>query len=130
MSKSPGHQKWPNHRIQEELLSHGMKYEIDGELVAESNNVIRVDEDEHPTRYYFPRSDVRMKNLERTDKTTYCPFKGRASYYTLKVGDKVFEDAAWTYEDPYEEHRELQNRLAFYNDRILEGQIYAEVEAA
>jgi uncharacterized protein (DUF427 family) len=130
MSKSPGHQKWPKHKIKEEHLSQIVKFEIDGEVIAESRDVIRVDEDEHPTRYYFPRSDVRMEKLERTEKTTYCPFKGFANYFNLKLKDRVFENAAWTYENPYDEHRDLKDRLAFYNDRISESRIDIEPEAA
>jgi uncharacterized protein (DUF427 family) len=64
-----------------------------------------------------------MDKLERSDTTTVCPFKGTAHYYNLSLGDKRFEDAVWTYEDPYEEHRELKDRVAFYDDKIQDIQI-------
>ncbi len=118
MSKSPGHQKWPDHKIQEKPIAQRVQVEIGGEVVANSNDVIQLDEDQHPTRYYFPRSDIKMSTLERSDTTTECPFKGTAHYYSLNLSNKRFEDAAWTYEDPYEEHRGLKDRVAFYDDKI------------
>ncbi|MEO8152619.1 MAG: DUF427 domain-containing protein [Rhizobacter sp.] len=118
MSKSPGHQQFPDHKIQEQRVGIWMKVEVDGEVVADSIDVIRVVEDHHPVRYYFPRSDVAMSLLKRTETKTVCPFKGQARYYTLKVGSKVLPDTVWTYEDPYDEHLALQGRLAFYEEKI------------
>lgn len=123
MDKSPGHQKWPSHRITELPLHQRVTVEIEGKLIAESDRVIRVEEDRHPVRYYFPRSDVRMEFLERSGTTTQCPFKGTAHYFHVNLGGRKFVDAIWTYEDPYEEHRDLEGRLAFYDDRIPEIQV-------
>jgi uncharacterized protein (DUF427 family) len=123
MSKSPGHQKWPDHKVQEQHIGQRVQVEINGEVVADSNDVIKVDEDQCPPRYYFPRSDVRMDKLERSPATTKCPFKGTAHYYHLNLGERTFEDAVWTYEEPYEEHRELKDRLAFYDDKFQDMHI-------
>ena len=65
MSKAPGYQKYPEHKIQENKLAQRVKVEIDGTVIADSNNVIRVDEDKYPPRFYFPRADVKMNQIGR-----------------------------------------------------------------
>ena len=80
--------------------------------------MIKIDEDQHPPRYYFPRADVNMGKLEKSATTTACPFKGTAHYYHLHLNNQTFEDAVWTYEDPYDEHLELKDRFAFYDDKF------------
>ena len=125
MSKSPGHQKMPNHKVAEEHVPETMKVEVDGETIAQSTDVIRVKEDGHPDRYYFPRNDVQMKKLERTQTTTECPFKGTAHYFNINTSGQRLNDAVWTYEDPYDEHRDLKERVAFYDDKMPDIRVRA-----
>jgi len=120
MSKSPGHRKHPGHQVRETRLQQPVEVEAEGVVIATSNNVVRVDEDHAPARYYFPRSDVRMEKLARSQTTTECPVKGTAHYYSLNLGERRLEDAVWSYEDPYDEHQGLKARLAFYDDKFPE----------
>lgn len=124
MSQSPGHRKWPDHQVREVPLDESLQVEVGGRVVAESSDVIRVDEDENPARYYFPRSDIRMDLLERSPTTSECPFKGTARYFTLKVGDREIEDAAWSYEEPFDEHAALARRVAFYSERVPDLEVH------
>jgi uncharacterized protein (DUF427 family) len=110
----------PAHKVQERHIDERVAVAVGGEEIASSTDVIRVDEDGYPGRYYFPRSGVKMDLLERSGTTTQCPFKGTARYFSLKIGAKKLEDAVWSYEEPYDEHSGLKDRLAFYDDRYKE----------
>ena len=88
---------------------------VKGEVVADTVEAIALKEGDYPVVYYLPRKDVRMDKLSRTDHGTYCPFKGQASYYSLKGGP---ENAVWTYEDPYDEMLAIKGLLAFYPNKV------------
>jgi uncharacterized protein (DUF427 family) len=120
MAKSPGHREHPDHKVNERHLDQRVTVEVNGEPIASSRHVVRVDEDGYPPRYYFPRVDVRMEKLTRTATTTTCPFKGVAHYYSVSAGGRTLADAVWTYEDPYEEHPAIKDRLAFWDGKFPE----------
>jgi uncharacterized protein (DUF427 family) len=118
--RSPGHRRWPGHKVAEHRISERVQVDAGGAVIADSNEVIRVDEDGQPARFYFPRSHVRTDWLTASATTTHCPFKGIARYYHLNLNGVQLRDAAWSYEQPYEEHRALKDRLAFHEDRMQE----------
>ncbi|MGH3786319.1 MAG: DUF427 domain-containing protein [Pseudonocardiaceae bacterium] len=77
---------------------------VTGEPVADSVRPLLLFETHLPTRYYLPFEDVRTELLEASDTVTVCPYKGRARYWSLRVGETVVPDAAWSYPDPIPEN--------------------------
>ncbi len=84
-----------------------------GETLADSARVMVMHETRLPPVFYFPRADVRMDLLERSDRRTNCPFKGNASYWSIRVGDDSVDNAAWSYEEPFDEASVLKGYVAF-----------------
>jgi uncharacterized protein (DUF427 family) len=89
-----------------------------GETVVDSRHPKLLHEHGKLPIYYFPEEEVRMDLLEPTDHSTHCPWKGEASYWSVRVGDRVAENAVWSYPDPVEEAPPLAGYLAFYWDRM------------
>jgi uncharacterized protein (DUF427 family) len=104
--------------VRETRIRERVRVSVGGDVLADSADVIRVDEDRCPSRYYFPRADVRMDRLEPSATSTSCPFKGWARYFHVQAAGTTLRDAAWSYEEPYDEHHELAGRLAFYDDKF------------
>jgi uncharacterized protein (DUF427 family) len=91
---------------------------FNGETIADSTRAVRVLETSHPPVWYIPRDDVRADLLTRTELQTVCEWKGAATYWTLRVGDRVSENAAWSYERPVPAFELSTGYLAFYPRRV------------
>jgi uncharacterized protein (DUF427 family) len=87
---------------------------FNGETVADSQQVKLMHEAGLLPVYYFPQEDIRMDLLEESDHTTYCPFKGEATYCSVRVGDSVAENAVWGYPEPIDSCPPIASHLAFY----------------
>lgn len=112
------HPRDPYHRVDVRRSSRHVRVERDGEVLAESHAPRLVFETNLPTRHYFPREDVRRELLRPSAHRTACAYKGRASYFSVAVGDRVVPDLAWTYEDPAPDMRELTGLVAFFDERV------------
>jgi uncharacterized protein (DUF427 family) len=91
---------------------------LGGETIADTTHALLLSESGLQPLYYFPREDVRADVLEPSDRHTRCPWKGEASYLTLRVGDRVEEAAAWYYPDPLEGAAPIKDHIAFYFHRM------------
>ena len=118
MASSPAYAKHPQHEIEVRPHSGSVRVELGGQIIAESARCLAVRESRHDEVVYVPREDVKLEHLESTAHETFCPFKGTASYWTIRAGDREAENAVWSYEDPYDEVAELKDCMAFYTDRV------------
>jgi len=112
--KQPG----PDHPITIEPSARRVVVMVDGKAIADSHDALIVQEASYPPVFYIPRKDVAMAALERTDHTTYCPYKGECHYFSIPSGGERATNAVWTYEQPYAAVAEIKDHLAFYPDRV------------
>lgn len=82
--------------------------------LGQSHRALELKEGSYPPVTYVPREDIDMARLERTEKTTTCPWKGRANYYSIRGENGVLANAVWTYENPKADVAEIAGHLAFY----------------
>ena len=108
----------PDHPITIEASSAHVVVTAGATVVADSSNALTLHEANYPPVYYVPLDDVDSELLESSDTTSYCPYKGAASYYSVRTGDGVVEDAIWFYDEPYDAVSEIAGHVAFYPDRV------------
>src|SRR4029434_8305101 len=89
-----------------------------GETIVDSRHAKLLHEQGHLPKLYFPEDEVASAFLERTEHSTHCPFKGDASYWSVRVGERVAENAVWTYEDPIAEASWLRGLVSVYPERM------------
>ncbi|OAF06174.1 hypothetical protein AYJ54_21100 [Bradyrhizobium centrolobii] len=87
-------------------------------VIADTTKALTLKEAKYPAVQYVPREDTNMALLERTDRVTHCPYKGDASYYSVKADGKTLDNAIWTYETPFPAMAEISGHLAFYPDKV------------
>ncbi len=91
---------------------------VDGLVIADSTRALVMRAPGSPDVQYVPRDDVDMTRLIRSARTTHCPYKGDASYWSIRTGRRVLDDAVWSYEVPYPDVAAIAGHLAFYSDRV------------
>lgn len=112
--KLPG----PDHPIDIAPSKERVRVTFNGEVVADTTRALLMNEKNHKPVLYIPRDDAQMALFERTDHSSHCPYKGDATYYSIRVGDRVAENAIWTYEAPFPAMKAITGHLAFYPSRV------------
>jgi uncharacterized protein (DUF427 family) len=112
--KIPG----PDHPISIDANPSRVVVTVGGKVIADSRNALTLREATYPAVQYIPRRDVDMVALTRSKHTTYCPYKGEASYYDIPAGGARSLNAVWTYETPFEAMAQIKDYVAFYTDRV------------
>ena len=109
-----------DHPISIEVNPSRIVVKIGGQTVADTSAALTLREASYPPVQYIPRRDVDMTALTRSEHTSYCPYKGDASYYSIPVGGDRSVNAVWTYETPFEAMAQIKDYVAFYPDRVDE----------
>ena len=112
--KIPG----PDHPITIEPNSHRVIVKVAGKVIADSTRALSLREAKYPPVQYIPLADVDMSLLQRTEHSSYCPYKGDATYYSIPAGGERAVNAVWTYESAFESVAQIKGHVAFYPDRV------------
>ncbi|HKZ24756.1 MAG TPA: DUF427 domain-containing protein [Acidimicrobiia bacterium] len=112
------HARDPYKRIDTLTSSRRVEVLVNGTKVADSNRPVLLFETGLPTRYYLPKTDVRLELLERSDTRTECPYKGVAEYWSIVTDGEVFKDVVWSYPFPVSEAAKIAGLVAFYNEKV------------
>jgi uncharacterized protein (DUF427 family) len=112
--KVPG----PDHPITIERNPARVVVTVAGRVIADTREALTLREASYGGVQYVPRKDVDMALLQRTERATYCPYKGDCAYYSIPSGGDRSANAVWTYEAPYEAVAAIKDHLAFYPDRV------------
>jgi uncharacterized protein (DUF427 family) len=111
------HARDPYKRVDAMPSKRHVRVVIDGQTVADTRRPHLLFETNHPVRYYIPQQDVRMDMLIPSATTSRCPYKGLASYWSVKLGDETFADLVWGYMDPIPECPKIKGLVCFYHER-------------
>jgi len=112
--KIPG----PDHPITVSANPSRIQVLYNGHVIADTRRALTLKEATYKPAIYFPREDVEMAFLSRSEHSTYCPYKGQASYYSIRMDGRLAENAVWTYEAPYPAMETIRDLLAFYPNQV------------
>jgi uncharacterized protein (DUF427 family) len=108
----------PDHPIVIERNSARVVVRVAGRVVADTRAALTLREAVYPAVQYIPRQDIDMTLLQRTAHSSYCPYKGDCSYFSIPLGGALSTNAVWSYEIPYPAVTAIKDHLAFYPSRV------------
>ena len=112
------HPRDPYTRVDVLASSRHVRVEVGGTTIAESASPRILFETGLPPRYYLPKPHVRMELLTPSRSVSHCPYKGQAEYWSVRAGDGVHDDLAWSYRAPFAESQKIAGMIAFYNEKV------------
>jgi uncharacterized protein (DUF427 family) len=112
------HARDPYTRIDILPSSRHIRIEVDGVTVAESTSARLLFETGLRTRYYLPKTHVRMDLLVATETASHCPYKGEAEWWSVRAGEVLHADLAWSYPTPLPESQKIAGLVAFYDEKV------------
>lgn len=115
---APGFRRRPEHRITYTRFAGTVCATVGEEVVGESARALLCEETGHDPVFYLPMVDCAVDRLRPTVRKTRCPFKGEASHWTLALDGGRVENAAWSYDTPYDEALAVEGHVAFYPDKV------------
>lgn len=118
VNPAPGFRERPQHRITTEPF-HGVVVATFGDaIVASTKDAIVLREGSYPPVFYIPFRDIYFDVLSASGTTSYCPFKGNASYWNVTAGGEAAKDVMWAYQAPFDEMLAIKEHGAFYPNRV------------
>jgi len=113
-----GHLRDPYHRVDVRRSSRPVRVLLGDTVLAETTRPLLLSETGLPNRFYIPVQDVRQDLLEPTDTHTHCPYKGTASYWSVRAGDGKLTDAVWSYPQAEGDSAAVSGYLSFLHDDL------------
>jgi uncharacterized protein (DUF427 family) len=112
--KLPG----PDHPITIAAADKRVRVRFAGQIIADTAKALTLKEANYPPVYYIPRADADMNLLQATERSTHCPYKGDASYFSIVAGAESADNAVWSYQQPFPAMAEIKDHLAFYPNKV------------
>lgn len=115
---APGFGRHPDHRILVEPYPGTVTVRFGDTVVASSKQALELREASYPPVLYLPLQDIYLEHFEKSATTTHCPFKGDATYWSVRAQGEAADDVLWVYEEPYDEMTAIAGHGAFYPDKV------------
>ena len=118
LNPAPGFLKYPGRTLNYKPIERKIEVIFNNKIIASSNMFILLEEENYVPVMYVPRDGLFFKFMENSQHSSYCPFKGKASYWNIKVCENKIENAVWSYSDPFDEALIIKNHFAFYSGKV------------
>ena len=115
---APGFEQHPNYEVRLEPVAGVVEVKVGETTIARSERAVTLLETRHHPVWYMPLEDIHTQMITPTQTSTYCPFKGHASYWSVNVDNQTIEDAIWAYMAPYDECLDVAGYASFYTNKV------------